>query len=136
MTEQSRKKYIKKINPKMFLNPTLLFVQTMYQKTTLPLHASPSEASSYRQRNLTLTEIQSDSVSKLAEKYFGGKKVKWDPKVVETIMNEELVASNFASHKLVLLELSHYLEKVIFAVALFDNNCVISIAYTLSLFFT
>ncbi|KAG2235903.1 P-loop containing nucleoside triphosphate hydrolase protein [Thamnidium elegans] len=83
----------------------------MYQKTTLPLHASPSEASSYRQRNLTLTEIQSDSVSKLAEKYFGGKKVKWDPKVVETIMNEELVASNFSSHKLVLLELSHYLEK-------------------------
>lgn len=85
----------------------------MYQKTTLPLHASPSEASSYRQRNLTLTEIQSDSVSKLAEKYFGGKKVKWDPKVVETIMNEELVASNFSSHKLVLLELSHYLEKVV-----------------------
>lgn len=84
----------------------------MYQKTTLPLHASPSEVSSYRQRNLTLTEIQSDSVSKLAEKYFGGKQVKWDPKVVETIMKDELVASNFSSHKLVLLELSHYLEKV------------------------
>jgi intron-binding protein aquarius len=83
----------------------------MYQKTTLPLHAAPSEVSSSKQRNLTLEEIQSDSISKLAEKHFG-KKVKWDPKVVETIFEKELVSSNFSSHKILLLEVSQYLEKV------------------------
>lgn len=85
----------------------------MYKKTTLPLHAAPSEvSSSNRQSNLTLKEIQSDAISKLAEKHFGNKNVKWDPKVVETIFEKELVASNFSAHKLLLLELSQYLEKV------------------------
>jgi hypothetical protein len=82
----------------------------MFQKTTLPLHAAPSEASSSRQRsNLTLEDIQSDSISKLAEKHFG----KWDPKVVDTIFEQELVQSKLSSHKLTLLEYSQYLEKVI-----------------------
>lgn len=81
----------------------------MYQKTTLPLHAAPSEVSS--KRNLTLEDIQSDAISKLAEKHFG-KKVTWDPKVVETIFENQLVSSNFSSHKILLLEVSHYLEKV------------------------
>lgn len=106
----------------------------MYQKTTLPLHASASEVSSFRQRNLTLTEIQSDSVSKLADKYFGKK---WDPKVVETIFKEELEASNFSSHKLVLLELSHYLEKVNFytLLCLFFFSDAFFFTYTISSFF-
>jgi hypothetical protein len=81
----------------------------MFQKTTLPLHAAPSEASSSRQRStLTLADIQSDSISKLAEKHFG----KWDPNVVDTIFEQELVQSKFSSHKLTLLEFSQYLEKV------------------------
>lgn len=82
----------------------------MFQKTTLPPHAAPSEASSSRQRsNLTLADIQSDSISKLVQKHFGKE---WDPKVVDTIFEQELVQSNFSSHKLTLLELSQYLEKV------------------------
>lgn len=84
----------------------------MYQKTTLPLHAAPSEVSSARQRALTLDEIQSDSITKIADKHFSGNKVKWDPKVVETIVEKELVPSNYSSHKLLLLEVSQYLEKV------------------------
>jgi hypothetical protein len=84
----------------------------MFQTTTLPLHAAPSEVISSRQRNLTLTDIQSDSISKIADKHFNCKKVKWDPKVVEQIMENELVPSNLSSHKLLLLEFSQYLEKV------------------------
>lgn len=84
----------------------------MYQKTTLPLHAAPSEVSSSRQRALTLAEIQSDSITKIADQHFSGNKVKWDPKVVEVIMEKELVPSNYSSHKLLLLEVSQYLEKV------------------------
>lgn len=84
----------------------------MFQKTTLPLHAAPSEVSSARQGGLTLAEIQSDSITKIAEKHFSGKKDQWDPKVVETIMEKELVPSNYASRKLLLLEVYQYLEKV------------------------
>jgi hypothetical protein len=83
----------------------------MFQKTTLPLHAEVS-SSRHQGNNLTLSEIQSDSISKIAEKHFSGKKVKWDPKVVETIMETELVPSHFSSHKILLLEFSQYLEKV------------------------
>ncbi|KAL0096664.1 aquarius [Phycomyces blakesleeanus] len=89
----------------------------MYQKTTLPLHAAPSEvvahgAPSNKLRNLTLTDIQSDSISKLAEKHFGKSgKTEWDPSVVETIMETELVPSNYDPKKLMLLEFAQYLEK-------------------------
>lgn len=85
----------------------------MFQKTTLPLHAEVS-SSRHTRNNLTLTEIQCDSISKIAEKHFpaNGKKVKWDPKAVEQVMENELVPSNFASHKLLLLEFTQYLENV------------------------
>ncbi|KAI7863636.1 P-loop containing nucleoside triphosphate hydrolase protein [Spinellus fusiger] len=89
----------------------------MYQKTTLPLHASPSEAATHdstsnKLRNLTLKDIQSDSISKLAEKHFGqSKNISWDPTVVETIMETELVPTNYDPKKLMLLEFAQYLEK-------------------------
>ncbi|KAI8874662.1 hypothetical protein K501DRAFT_98706 [Backusella circina FSU 941] len=91
----------------------------MYQKTTIPLHAASSEAASSRQRNLTLADIQSDSISKLVQKHLG-KSVEWDPKVVETIMETELVPSGYSSQKLMLLEFSQYLEKYLWP--FFDQN--------------
>jgi hypothetical protein len=97
----------------------------MYQNTTIPLHAAPSEAASARQRNLTLADIQSDSISKLVQKHLG-KQVKWDPKVVETIMETELVPSGYSPQKLMLLEFSQYLEKV---------SLVDSLLYTIFSFF-
>lgn len=88
----------------------------MYQKTTLPLHASPSEATvhgppSAKLRNLTIDDIESDSISKIAAKHYGTK-VKWDPKVVENIVESELAPTNYDPKKLMLLEYTQYLEKV------------------------
>ncbi|KAK4517155.1 uncharacterized protein ATC70_000486 [Mucor velutinosus] len=80
----------------------------MFQKTTLPLHAAPSEVSSSRQRNnLTLADVQSDSIARIAEKHFSS----WDPQVVENIFKNELEPSLFSSRKLLLLEYCQYLEK-------------------------
>lgn len=82
----------------------------MFQKTTLPLHAAPSEVSSSRQRNnLTLADAQSDSIARIAEKHFSS----WDPQVVESIFKDELEPSLFSTRKLLLLEYCQYLEKVI-----------------------
>ncbi|KAI8336492.1 DEAD helicases superfamily protein [Blakeslea trispora] len=80
----------------------------MFQKTTLPLHAVPSEISSLKHNNLTLADIQSDSISKVAEKHFN---VEFDPERIETIYANELEASNFHPQKLMLLEFNQYLEK-------------------------
>ncbi|KAF7727161.1 hypothetical protein EC973_007936 [Apophysomyces ossiformis] len=87
----------------------------MYQKTTLPLHASPSEAAvhgppSAKLRNLTIDDIESDSISRIAAKHYGTK-VKWDPKVVENIVESELAPTNYDPKKLMLLEYTQYLEK-------------------------
>ncbi|CAO0789808.1 unnamed protein product [Mucor circinelloides] len=80
----------------------------MFQKTTLPLHAAPSEVSSSRQRNnLTLADIQSDSIAHIAEKHFSS----WDPQVVENVFKNELEPSLFSPRKLLLLEYCQYLEK-------------------------
>ncbi|KAG1115092.1 hypothetical protein G6F42_014025 [Rhizopus arrhizus] len=80
----------------------------MFQKTTLPLHAAPSEVSSSRQRNnLTLADIQSDSIAHIAEKHFNS----WDPQVVENVFKNELEPSLFSPRKLLLLEYCQYLEK-------------------------
>ncbi|KAG2227972.1 hypothetical protein INT45_011996, partial [Circinella minor] len=85
----------------------------MYQHTTLPLHAPPSEVAAghgTRQRNLTLEDINSDSISKIAQQHYStNKKPKWDPSVVETIVEKEL--DNFNSRKIMLLEYTQYLEK-------------------------
>ncbi|KAI8377897.1 aquarius, isoform CRA_c [Radiomyces spectabilis] len=86
----------------------------MFRKTTLPLHAAPSEAygsASSKGRNLTLDDIQSDSIAKITNKAYGGKTIKWDAKVVETIVDQELVPSNYEPKKLMLLEFTQYLEK-------------------------
>ena len=85
----------------------------MYQRTTLPLHAPPSEVVAghgARQRNLTLEDISSDPISKIAKKHYGGSKPKWDPSIIETIVEKEL--NNFDSRKVMLLEYTQYLEKV------------------------
>ncbi|KAG0164199.1 hypothetical protein DFQ28_008930 [Apophysomyces sp. BC1034] len=87
----------------------------MYQKTTLPLHASPSEVAvhgppSSKLRNLTIEDIESDSISKIAAKHYSTK-VKWDPKVVENIIKSELEPTNYDPRKLMLLEYTQYLEK-------------------------
>ncbi|GAN09003.1 intron-binding protein aquarius [Mucor ambiguus] len=80
----------------------------MFQKTTLPLHAAPSEVSSSRQRNnLTLADVQSDSIARIAETHFSS----WDPQVIENIFKDELEPSLFSSRKLLLLEYCQYLEK-------------------------
>lgn len=86
----------------------------MYTKTTLPLHASPSEAVDHapKQRNLTLKDIQSDSISQIAKKNYDCAKVKWNAQVVESIFEDELVKTNFDARKLMLLEFTQYLEKV------------------------
>lgn len=81
----------------------------MFQKTTLPLHAAPSEVSSSRQRNnLTLAEVQSNAIARIAEKHFSSS---WDPQVVEDIFKNELEPSLFSARKLLLLEYCQYLEK-------------------------
>ena len=88
----------------------------MYQHTTLPIHAPPSEVAAghgTRQRNLTLEDINSDSISKIAQQHYStSKKPKWDPSIVETIVEKEL--DNFNSRKIMLLEYTQYLEKVIY----------------------
>lgn len=95
--------------PRLEENLLLLFIVNMFQKTTLPLHAAPSEVSSSRQRsNLTLADIQSDSIAQIAEKHFSN----WNPQVVEDIFQNELEPSLFSSRKLLLLEYCQYLEKV------------------------
>lgn len=84
----------------------------MFQKTTLPHHAAPSEVSSSRQRNnLTLADVQSDAIARIAEKHFSSS---WDPQVVENIFKNELEPSLFSARKLLLLEYCQYLEKVIY----------------------
>ncbi|OAD06901.1 hypothetical protein MUCCIDRAFT_137824 [Mucor lusitanicus CBS 277.49] len=81
----------------------------MFQKTTLPHHAAPSEVSSSRQRNnLTLADVQSDAIARIAEKHFSSS---WDPQVVENIFKNELEPSLFSARKLLLLEYCQYLEK-------------------------
>jgi hypothetical protein len=57
--------------------------------------------------NLTLNDIQSDSIST----YFGGQ-VHWKPEVVEDIFQKELEPSNFSVKKLAILEHHQYLENV------------------------
>ncbi|OBZ82904.1 Intron-binding protein aquarius [Choanephora cucurbitarum] len=81
----------------------------MFHKTTLPLHAVPSEVSSLKQHgSLTLADIQSDNTSKLAQKHFDAA---FDPTLIEDIYTNELKASQFSSQKLMLLEFNQYLEK-------------------------
>jgi intron-binding protein aquarius len=62
----------------------------------------------------TLAEIQADPVSIMAEEHYANKegKVKWDPKVVENIYEEQLAKTDFDIRKVMLLEFSQYLEKV------------------------
>ncbi|KAI9496193.1 P-loop containing nucleoside triphosphate hydrolase protein [Zychaea mexicana] len=95
----------------------------MFQHTTLPLHAAPSEvAAGYgsRTRNLTLEDINSDAISKIAQKhyYLTDKKPEWDPSIVETIIEKEL--DNFNARKVMLLEYTQYLEKYLWP--FFDAN--------------
>ncbi|KAI8149758.1 hypothetical protein BJV82DRAFT_663038 [Fennellomyces sp. T-0311] len=93
----------------------------MYQHTTLPLHAAPSEVAAGhgpRQRNLTLEDINSDAISKIAKKHYGGSKPKWDPSIIETIVEKEL--DDFDSRKIMLLEYTQYLEKYLWP--FFDAN--------------
>ena len=79
----------------------------MFHKTTLPLHAVPSEVSSLKQHSsLTLADIQSDNTSKLAQKHFDAA---FDPTLIEDIYTNELKASQFSSQKLMLLEFNQYL---------------------------
>ncbi|KAI8086379.1 P-loop containing nucleoside triphosphate hydrolase protein [Halteromyces radiatus] len=87
-------------------------------QTTLPLHAAPGEATAHgpqgisQFRNLTLHDIESDPISQLAKKHYGGKsKPKWDPKLVEDIIETHLVSSNYDPKKIMLLEFTQYLEK-------------------------
>ncbi|KAI8645377.1 hypothetical protein BD408DRAFT_411814 [Parasitella parasitica] len=80
----------------------------MFQKTTLPPHAAPGKVSCSTQRNnLTLDDIQSDSIAQIAEKHFGS----WDPQVVESVFKDELEPSLFSSRKLLVLDYYQYLEK-------------------------
>ncbi|KAI8975029.1 P-loop containing nucleoside triphosphate hydrolase protein [Mycotypha africana] len=89
----------------------------MFTKTTLPPHATASEvalfsapnlANNRKRNNLSLKEIQSDNISKLAEKHF---KSKFDSNVVESIYQNELEATNFNTSKILLLEFYRYLEE-------------------------
>ncbi|KAI9480442.1 MAG: AAA domain-containing protein [Benjaminiella poitrasii] len=55
-------------------------------------------------------DVESDSISKIAKGHFANK-VKWDPKVIDTIVKTELEPSDFSSRKLSILEHYRYLEK-------------------------
>jgi len=62
----------------------------------------------------TLSEIESDVLTKLANLNWNNEKtkIKFDPNVINVIWNE-LKNSNFALKKIILLEFNQYLEKVI-----------------------
>ncbi|CAG8535056.1 9532_t:CDS:2, partial [Ambispora leptoticha] len=84
------------------------------RQTTLPPHAPPTESTRTGLYHPTLTEIQQDSISKLAEEHWAHKDPesrKWDASVVEKIYYKELQETGFATKKLMLLEFSQYLEK-------------------------
>ena len=62
----------------------------------------------------TLLEIESDPITKLAEKHWAkeGGPTAFDPAVVTKIWENHLVRSDFNLRKVMLLEFSQYLEKV------------------------
>jgi len=62
----------------------------------------------------TLSEIESDVLTKLANLNWNNEKtkIKFDPNVINVIWNE-LKNSNFALKKIILLEFNQFLEKVI-----------------------
>jgi len=68
----------------------------------------------------TLSEIESDVLTKLANLNWNNEKtkIKFDPNVINVIWNE-LKNSNFALKKIILLEFNQYLEKVIWNFILF-----------------
>ncbi|CAO3600533.1 unnamed protein product [Absidia cylindrospora] len=87
-------------------------------QTTLPLHAAPGEATAHgplataKFRNLTLNDIEADPISQLAKQhYFGNKKPKWSPTLVEDMIEEHLAPSQYDPKKIMLLEFTQYLEK-------------------------
>ncbi|KAG9303733.1 hypothetical protein G9A89_018630 [Geosiphon pyriformis] len=103
------------------------------RRTTLPPHAPPTESARSGIYHPTLSEIQQDSISILAEIHWISKDPalrKWDPKVVEQIYYEELEENDFTTKKLMLLEFSQYLEKYIWPN--FDANSA-SLAHVLSI---
>ncbi|XP_048583484.1 RNA helicase aquarius-like [Nematostella vectensis] len=61
----------------------------------------------------TVEQISSDSITQLAQKYWSkdGKKLKFDPKVIEQIYKEEIKGNKFSVRRLMLLEFSQYLER-------------------------
>ena len=85
------------------------------RKTTLPPHAPPTESTRGGLHHPTLHEIQTDSISSLAETYWTTKKPSeriWLAAIVEQIYCEELQNKRYETRKLMLLEFSQYLEKV------------------------
>ncbi|KAI7904934.1 uncharacterized protein BX663DRAFT_529875 [Cokeromyces recurvatus] len=83
----------------------------MPKKTSSSVQKTPNElVSSVKSSSLNLTDIESDSISKIAKKYFSDN-VEWDPEVVKTIIKNELEPAEFSSQKLSVLEFYHYLEK-------------------------
>jgi len=68
----------------------------------------------------TLSEIESDVLTKLANLNWNNEKtkIKFDPNVINVIWNE-LKNSNFALKKIILLEFNQFLEKVIWNFILF-----------------
>lgn len=80
----------------------------MPQMLDTPMPTAPSEYV----ETLTLEDIQSDPLTKIADQHFG-KKVQWKPEVIEKIVEKELEPSNFSTRKLAVLEHHQYLEKVL-----------------------
>lgn len=65
----------------------------------------------------TLEEIESNTVTILADAYWNSKdakkaKIQFDSAIVDKIWNEELAKHDFSFRKVMLLEYSQYLEKV------------------------
>ncbi|KAI9307123.1 P-loop containing nucleoside triphosphate hydrolase protein [Cunninghamella echinulata] len=84
-------------------------------QSTLPLHAAPGEATAHgttKFRNLTINDIESDPISQLANKYYTSQAdPKWEPKLIEDIIQHHLETSNYEPKKVMLLEFTQYLEK-------------------------
>ncbi|CAO3585639.1 unnamed protein product [Absidia cylindrospora] len=87
-------------------------------QTTLPLHAAPGEATAHgprgttKYRNLTVDDIEADPISQIAKKHYDGiAKPKWNPKLVEDIIEQHLTSSHYNPKKIMLLEFTQYLEK-------------------------
>ena len=69
----------------------------------------------------SVREIVSDKLTQISVEYWGAN-VKFDAKVVEDIYNEHLAPADYNLSRIMLLELSHYLEKYGAIVAIIGNT--------------